>query len=137
MSIETLQIHTIIGYTNYVKISNPTASKGEDIAAEFLQKKGYKILERNFRKKYGEVDIIALHQNVLIFIEVKTRSSSQFGTGFEAITSSKLQSIINTAQLYKSMHSRLPESLRIDAISVLLTWRGELEEIEHMENLTG
>ena len=57
-----------------MKISNPTAVIGEDIAVNYLKKKGYKIIERNFRKGYGEIDIIALKKNVLVFVEVKTRT---------------------------------------------------------------
>lgn len=119
-----------------MRIVNPTAILGEDAACEFLKKKGYKILERNFRKGYGEIDIIALHEKTLIFIEVKTRSSNKFGTPFEAISPSKLRTLLKTAQLYKYvLHPELPDNMRIDAIGVV-TAKGEVEEIEHLENVT-
>ncbi len=68
-----------------MKIVNPTAIIGENAAAEFLKKKGYVILERNFRKGYGEIDIIAVKKGTLVFVEVKTRSSDKFGTPLDAI----------------------------------------------------
>lgn len=120
-----------------MKIANPTARLGEDLAENYLKKLGYTILERNFRKGYGEIDIIALDSNILVFIEVKTRSSQKFGTPFEAITSWKLRTLINTAHFYKHTHPRLPESLRIDAISVILSYTQEVIEIEHMKNISG
>ena len=58
---------------NFMKITNPVGKKGEDAAAAFLQKKGYKILQRNFHIKGGEIDIVAEKDNTLVFIEVKTR----------------------------------------------------------------
>ena len=119
-----------------MKIVNPIAKLGEDKACEFLKKIGFKIIERNFRKGYGEIDIIAINKNTLVFVEVKTRTSSQFGTPLEAITYWKLKSIIKTAQFYKMVHPRLPDSLRIDAISVVLHG-GETEKIEHIKNISG
>src|SRR5437588_292659 len=118
-----------------MKISNPIAKKGEDIAVTYLEKKGYAILERNIRKKYGEVDIIAIKNHTLVFVEVKTRTSNQFGEPIESITPWKLKSLIKTAYLYKAFHPKLPESLRIDAVLVKLLGSGEVERIEHMENL--
>lgn len=117
-------------------IPNPTARLGEDLACEFLIKKGYKILERNFRKGYGEIDIIALDKNVLVFIEVKTRSSRKFGTPFEQIAPYKVRALERTALFYKKLHPQLPDSLRIDAIAVELDSYNNKNNIEHMENIT-
>lgn len=111
--------------------------RGEEIATRFLQKLGYKILQQNFRIKNGEVDIIAIDKNVLVFVEVKTRKSTEFGTPFEAITPWKLKSLINVAQYYKLTHPKLPESLRIDAISIKLNQNNEVGEIEHLKNISG
>ena len=118
----------------YMKITNPIGRKGEDLATEYLKKKGYEILERNYRKQYAEIDIIALSPDkVLVFVEVKTRTSNKFGTPLEAITHWKLEPLIKTAQFYKSQHSKLPESMRIDAIAVLFVDGKTV--IEHMENI--
>lgn len=119
-----------------MKISNPTAKLGEDLACKFLISKGYKIIERNFRKGYGEIDIVTRFKGSLVFIEVKTRISHDYGIPFESITPWKLKSLVRTALFYKSLHPELPESLRLDAISVILTKDRSLKEIEHLENVS-
>lgn len=120
-----------------MKISNPIAIRGEDLAAKFLKDKGYKIIERNFRKGYGEIDIIAVHKNILVFVEVKTRTGDLYGSPFEQISYFKLKSLIKTAQFYKLIKPKLPEALRIDAIAVSLDYSNNPVNIEHMENITG
>ncbi|MBI2028582.1 MAG: YraN family protein [Candidatus Levybacteria bacterium] len=125
-----------------MKIANPIAKFGEDKACEYLKKLGYKIVERNFRKGYGEIDIIAIEETekdgkILVFIEVKTRTSDSYGTPLEAITYWKLKEIVKTAQFYKMIHPKLPESLRIDAVSVTLLNGSEVEKIELTKNISG
>ena len=117
-------------------ISNPTAKLGEEIAAKYLTKLGYKIIEKNFRKGYGEIDIIATYNNILVFIEVKTRTTNLYGGAMEAIAYHKLKSLIKTAEFYKMLHPNLPESLRIDAILIDLI-NGDVKNIEHLENISG
>lgn len=119
-----------------MKVSNPTARLGEDNACKFLQKLGYKIIDRNFRKGYGEIDIIAIHNNTLVFIEVKTRSSDKFGTPLEAITPWKLRPLLKTAEFYKMTHKNLPEQMRMDAIGVKVLG-SSIENIEHIKNISG
>jgi putative endonuclease len=122
---------------NVMKIVNPTAVLGEDAACDYLRKKGYKILERNFRKGYGEIDIVALDGDILVFIEVKTRTSDSYGTPFDAISSSKLRLLIKGANFYKYiLHPELPDTVRIDAVGVL-AWGDEILSIEHIENISG
>ena len=117
-------------------IANPIGKLGEDKACEYLRKLGFKILERNYRKTYGEIDIIALDKDVLTFIEVKTRTSNLFGSPLESITPWKLKSLVKTAQYYKMTKPNLPESLRIDAVSVMLS--GDVvENIELTKNISG
>ena len=120
-----------------MKISNPTAVQGEELATNFLKKKGYKIIDRNFRKGYGEIDIIAIKSKILVFVEVKTRTSNFFGTPFEQITPFKLHSVVRSAQFYKMLHPEHPAAMRIDAISVELDYSGNVNKIEHMENISG
>lgn len=124
-----------------MRIVNPTAKLGEDKACEYLKKLGFKIIERNFRKGYGEIDIIAVDPStssaqVLAFIEVKTRTSDQYGSPLEAINYWKLKSLIKTAQYYKMTHKNLPESLRIDAVSVILNGNN-VESIKLTRNISG
>jgi putative endonuclease len=110
---------------------------GEKIAAEYLKKQGFKIIDRNFRIRGGEIDIIALDGETLVFIEVKTRRSSEFGTPLEAITPWKLRALIKTAQFYKIKHPSLPESMRIDAVAVVLDNQNNAVSIELVKNISG
>ncbi len=120
-----------------MKITNPTGVLGEDIAVDYLKKKGYKIIERNFRKRYEEIDIIALDGSTLVFAEVKTRTSNAFGSPFDSIAPWKLAHLVQLAQVYKLSHSNLPDDMRIDAIGVIVSRDNKLENIEHLENVTG
>ena len=119
---------------------NTIGKTGEKTAADFLKKNKYLILERNFRTRNGEIDIVAIDKSekdhVLAFVEVKTRSSDVFGTPFEAITPWKLKFLIRAAQFYKLTHKNLPGAMRIDAVSVELHETGE-PEIELMKNISG
>lgn len=118
-----------------MKISNPLGREGEEIAARYLQKLGFKIIDRNFRGRNTELDIVALHNNVLVFVEVKTRTSDKFGTPFEQIAFWKLKSLIKAAQFYKLTHKNLPEEMRIDAISIQYSANGP--QVEHLQNISG
>lgn len=120
-----------------MRISNPIAKRGEDLAAQYLTKKGYKIIERNFRKGYGEIDIICVKDNTLVFVEVKTRTSNLYGGAIEAIAYHKIKSLIKTVQFYKMLHSKLPELMRVDAILIDLNSNNEVKNIEHVENISG
>lgn len=120
-----------------MKIKNPVGKHGENQSAHYLIQKGYRLIEMNFRKNYTEIDIIATKDNTLVFIEVKTRVSDAFGKPFEAITRDKITNLVRTAQLYSKMHPELPTSLRIDAIGVTMDKNGTVEDIEHIENISG
>lgn len=125
-----------------MKIVNPIARLGEEKAVEFLKKIGYKIIDRNFRRGYGEIDIVAIDpsagsRQILVFVEVKTRTSNQYGSPLEAITFWKLKSLVKTAQYYKMTHPKLPDSLRIDAVSVVLSSDNKIESIELTKNISG
>jgi len=110
---------------------------GENLAVKHLKKSGYQILDRNFRFQFGEIDIIAKEEKTLVFIEVKTRWSKNFGRPEEAITPGKIKRMIKTAQYYQLLHPELPTSLRLDAVVINLSPQGTLERIEIIKNLTG
>jgi len=110
---------------------------GENLALKHLHKQGYTILERNFRSKFGEVDIIAQDGEVLVFIEVKTRWSQKYGPPEEAITPGKIKRIIKVSQYYKMLHPQSPEAMRIDAVAIDLSPSGGFKEIKVIRNLTG
>lgn len=82
--------------TNKREIGN----SGEDTAVKFLENKGYKILERNYYSRYGEIDIIAQDENTIVFIEVKYRKNNSFGSPLESISSKKIKSLCLTAKKY-------------------------------------
>ena len=107
---------------------------GERLAAKFLRRRGYHIIETNFRCRGGEIDIIARQGDCLVFIEVRTRSSSSFGSPEESITQVKRSKLIFTALTYISSHSNLPEQWRIDAVAVEIDVQGQVKRIELIEN---
>jgi len=91
---------------------------GEEAAEEYLKKKGYNIIERNFRSKVGEIDIIALDENYIVFIEIKTRSNVEYGLPSEAVTERKIKHIYRTAQYFLYSRNLENENARIDVIEV-------------------
>lgn len=95
---------------------------GENLAAEFLEKRDFKIIERNWRySRLGEIDIIAMDKDILVFIEVKTRTSNYFGHPIESITAQKMNKIIKLAQAYIDSRANLiSKGYRFDAVSVIL-----------------
>lgn len=93
---------------------------GEDEAVKYLQQKGYKILERNFSCKRGEIDIIALDKDEIVFIEIKARISLKYGLPSEAVTKNKLKHIYKTAEYYLYTRNLLNENTRIDVIEVYI-----------------
>lgn len=95
---------------------------GEKIAQEYLIKKGYKIIATNVKVSFKEIDIIALHNKILVFVEVKTRTSTQFGTADEAVTNMKTNNLkravgmlVNTEDFYKKYKE---DDFRVDLIAV-------------------
>lgn len=123
--------------------------RGEDIAVDYLQKHGYKILQRNFNSYFGEIDIVALDPStdstgslqagsgqVLVFVEVKTRWSKEFGLPEEAITPWKIRKIIKAGQYYKILHPKSPEALRVDAVAIELSPTGEIGETRLIKNIS-
>lgn len=91
---------------------------GEDLALKHLKAKGYKILDRNYRSRYGEIDIIAKHGEYYVFIEVKLRQDDRYGGGAGAITPSKQSKIIKTAQIYLAQNNIYDCPVRFDVVLV-------------------
>lgn len=105
---------------------------GEDQAVAFLEGKGYVILARNFRSRFGEIDIIAYEEKTqyTVFVEVKTRSNILVGRAEESITATKKQHILKTAMYYLVLHPT--ENMRFDLIAINLF---EEKSITHLENI--
>ena len=91
---------------------------GEDLAVEYLRSKGYEILERNFLCKQGEIDIIALDKNYLVFIEIIARTSNKYGLPAEAVTVKKIKHILNTATYYLYIKKLKNLNTRVDVLEV-------------------
>ena len=111
--------------------------KGEDIAAAFLEKKGYNILFRNYKCSFGEIDIIAKHKKILSFIEVKTRSTKKYGLPQEAVTSVKQTKISRVALEFVQRYKMDNRAARFDVVSVQSLNDGyEVDLIENAFELT-
>ena len=116
--------------------------RGEALAAEYLQERGYQLLERNFRSSYGEIDLIARLQgeagpcseSVLVFVEVKTRASQAYGFPEESVTPAKQAHLIQSAQAYLQTHPEQEGNWRIDVIAVRIVQPDGAVEIKHIEN---
>lgn len=94
--------------------------QGEEIARNYLKKQGYKILERNFHCKQGEIDIIARDKKEIVIIEVKTRTSKSYGEAAEAVDIRKQKHIYHTAQYYLYKKKLEKEAVRIDVIEIYI-----------------
>ncbi len=109
---------------------------GEELAQNFLIKKGYKILETNFRySKMAEIDIIAEKNNIIHFIEVKTRKSDFFGLPVEAINQKKLNSIFLCAKFYIQNSKKNCKNFQIDGIGIILNKENK-PKINFIENIS-
>lgn len=106
---------------------------GEDIAVSFLRDRGYAIHGRNYRKPFGEIDIIAGIDGTLVFVEVKTRTSTWCGRPFEAVDARKRERIVKAALHYISAHRLHDRAARFDVIGVLLS-TDRPPEIDHIVN---
>lgn len=114
-----------------------TGNYGEQLACEYLKKQDYKILERNFRIRGGEVDIICKDKDYLVFVEVKTRYSYDYGLPVESMTPWKIKSLLKTAQFYLLKVKWKDGPFRLDFVSVDFVNNPQKPEIELIRNITG
>ena len=105
---------------------------GQQAAESFLQKKGYNVLARNFRKKFGEIDLVMQDGEYVVFVEVKARSALTHGHPREAVGSTKQKRIIETAQAYLAQHMLTDIGVRFDVVEVLMQ-HGQVY-VSHIEN---
>ena len=101
---------------------------GEIETADFLKKKGYKILATNYRNKLGEIDLIAMDKGVIVFVEVKRRSTLAFGRPIEAVDFRKQQKIRRVAEMYLIYNHKPYTDVRFDVIEIVGN------ELNHIEN---
>ena len=105
---------------------------GEQIAEQFLAKKGYRLVERNYRCPLGELDLIVLDRRVIVFVEVKTRADDSFGPPLESVHPRKQQKMIGAAQYFLSQHKLQDREARFDVVGI--SFAGDNPVVEHIEN---
>lgn len=108
---------------------------GESMAQDYLQSKGYIIIDQNYKNKYAEIDLIAQDKNTIVFVEVKTRIGERFGSPEDAINRDKTFRLIRNAQAYMAYRHN-PCTYRIDVICLVLDENKEIKRIDHYENIT-
>jgi len=94
---------------------------GEDLACRELRRRGYEILERRYRTRLGEIDIVAVHDGVLVFVEVKARAGQAFGSGAEAVTAWKQRQVAQVAAEFVARRRLHDRPCRFDVVSVAVT----------------
>jgi len=102
---------------------------GEELAVSLLKENGYKIIERNFRTKIGEIDIVAWDKDTISFVEVKLRNSDRFGLPQEAITAFKRRQISKAALIYLKQKNLLDKKARFDVVSIILSKEGSKTDL--------
>lgn len=106
-------------------------NRGEIVAARFLERLGYRIIERQLRNKFGELDLVAIHDDVVVFVEVKTRSTLAAGHPTEAITPVKQRKITRSALAYLKQRRWLERRVRFDVIAVVWSGNEALPVTQH------
>jgi putative endonuclease len=106
---------------------------GEDAAVQHLERLGWSILRRNLRSQAGEIDIVGLDGTELVFVEVRTRSSSRFGAPEEALTAAKARKLVACALTYLTAEGWTGQSWRIDFVAVRVD-RGRIQRLEHFKH---
>ncbi len=109
-----------------------TGGLGESLAVDFLKKKEFEIVERNFGTRFGEIDIVARKDGVMVFVEVKTKRGDAFGSPEEMVGRIKLMKVRRMAEVYLN-GKEVP--CRIDMVAVVLDRDDRVERITHYENL--
>lgn len=105
-----------------------TGNIGEELAVDYLKKNGCRIMDRNVYIAGGEIDIVAVKDKTIVFIEVKYRSTAKFGTPLESITPAKIKALIKSIRTYVAKHHLYGNDMRIDVIGILG------DKIEHIKD---
>ena len=109
--------------------SRQRGDKIELLAANYLKEQGLRLVDKNFNSRYGEIDLIMLDQSTLVFVEVRFRANTAFGSGAETVNYRKQEKIIKTAQLYLQSNQKMQHrDCRFDVVSVTLAAQKPLIE---------
>jgi putative endonuclease len=109
-------------------------SLGEDLAVKYLIKNNYIIINRNYRTRYGEIDVVAKDDDYLVFIEVKARKNTNFGYPREAVNYTKQCKIKQLANFYLLKETKMNNNIRFDVVEVFLDKNNEVKSIEIIAN---
>lgn len=107
---------------------------GERLAADYLERHGYRVLERNVWRREGEIDLVAVHGETLVFVEVRIRRRGAMGKAVESLTPAKQRRLRKLATVYSAEHPELPADLRIDLVAIELGPDGRLADVQHVES---
>ena len=107
---------------------------GESIARRHLEELGYQLREANYRCRWGEVDLVMQSEDTVVFVEVRTKRSSAFGTPEESVTAAKRRRLTATAYSYLQEHE-LDVPFRVDLVAISMSPRGVMERVTHLENV--
>ena len=106
--------------------------EGEELAESYLTKKGYRLVERNYRCRGGEVDLIVLDRRVIVFVEVKARNDASFGSPLESVHPRKQQRMTRAALIFLSDHKLHHRDARFDVVGI--SFGGDKPAVEHVQN---
>jgi putative endonuclease len=113
---------------------NEIGKMGEDMAREFLEQKGYEVIEQNYKTKYSEIDLICQKLGELVFVEVRTKIGENFGTPEDTLTPKKLGKMRFGATSYAAF-AKWQGPIKIDAICIVLTPTREISRLTHHQNI--
>ncbi len=116
------------------KYNKEIGSYGEDLAIDYLIKRNYKLITKNFRNKNGEIDLICTYRGIIVFIEVKSRYSYHFGLPRESVTYFKQKQIINMSKYFLYKYKLLNHNCRFDIIEIYFNKNNNLYFIEHLKD---
>lgn len=116
------------------RTNQDTGKLGERIAEKFLISRRFLILKKNFSTPFGEIDLVAKDGNFTVFVEVKTRTSEEFGSPVSAITKAKQKRILKNCQFYLNKYRLYDRPCRIDIIGINLCKLGEMKILNHLKN---
>ncbi|HOJ92121.1 MAG TPA: YraN family protein [Dictyoglomaceae bacterium] len=107
---------------------------GEKFAVEFFERRGFNILHKNLRFKFGELDLVVEKSGILVFVEVKTRSNNNFGEPIEAVDYKKQEKIKKMAEMFLANYKKIVKGVRFDVLSVIVLPEGKISSWEYIPN---
>jgi len=108
---------------------------GERVAADYLTQRGHRLVATNVRRREGEIDLVTVHGETLVFVEVKLRRANRFGEAVEALSPAKRRRMAALAAAFAAEHPDLPSNLRVDLVAIDVGADGTLGSIRHLESV--